>query len=147
MGDNGGMDKTRQALALKAFAFSASDRFLLELPAQARRYTTDVSFFPRPVRADGAAPAVAPAVIGALAVERVGLLFKHINAQARIPMTRPAGWRCKGRRGAWQWLWRLGNRHVRQRLASWLRRRLRHRGWRGRGGLIRRLMNRTGAQA
>ena len=90
---------------------------LLELPAQPRRYAADVRFFPRPIGADCAAPAVVPAVVGALAVEDVGLVIQHIHAQVRIPVARPAGgWR-EGRRGARQRFRRLGYRHVGQRLA------------------------------
>ena len=89
---------------------------LLELPAQARRYAAYVGLFPRAIRADRAAPTVAPAIIGALTVEDIGLVIQHINPQTRIPMAWATGWRRKGGRGAGQWLGRLGNRHIRQRL-------------------------------
>ena len=58
---------------------------LPELPPQPTRHAVDIGVFPRPVRTDRPAPAVVPAVVGALAVEGVGLVIQHVDAQASDP--------------------------------------------------------------
>lgn len=51
----------------------------------------DVGVFPRAVGADGAAPAIVPAEVGALSVESVGLVVEHIDAEFLIPVAVAAG--------------------------------------------------------
>ena len=81
---------------------SRDRRFSLlpELLAQSRRYAVDVGFFPRAVGADRAAPAVVPAVVGALAVEGVGLVVEHVHAQLLVPVAVAARWRGEAGGGA-----------------------------------------------
>ncbi|MNO00408.1 hypothetical protein D3C81_2202890 [compost metagenome] len=52
----------------------------------------DVGVFPRAIGADGAAPAVVPAVVGALAVEGVGLVVEDVDAEFLVPVAVAARW-------------------------------------------------------
>ena len=114
------------------------------LLTQSRRHAVHVRLLPWPVGADGAAPAVAPAVVGALAVEGVGLFVQHIHLHLAVPVAGGARWWGEGRGLGWQRLWRRGYRAGRfgAGLGRWARRRD------GRAGRRRRWpVDRTSAQA
>ena len=55
----------------------------------------DIGVFPRSVGADGATPAVVPAIVGALAIEGVGLVVEDIDAHPPVPVTVTTRWRGK----------------------------------------------------
>ena len=60
----------------------------------------DVGVFPWAVGADRAAPAVVPAVVGALAIERIGLIVEDVDAEFLIPVAVAARWWGEAGRGA-----------------------------------------------
>jgi hypothetical protein len=69
-----------------------------ELPAQPRRHATGIGLLPRTAWRSRPRPAVVPAVIGTLAVERIRHIVQHMHAQTRVPMAIATRWRSEVRR-------------------------------------------------